>query len=90
MPQLYRHLTQDQRCQIYALRQRGIAQAGIASDLRINQSTISRELSRNKGLRGYHFLQAQRFSEERCSARRGVATVMTEVVPHCWTVWRRC
>ena len=71
MPKLYRHLPQDQRCQIYALRKRGIAQAGIASDLGINQSTSSRELSRNKGLWGYRFLQAQRFSEEIFSARVG-------------------
>ena len=77
MPKLYQHLTQEQRCQIYALKKRGITQAEIASDLGISQSTISRELSRNTGLRGYRFGQAQRLSEERCSARKGVARVMT-------------
>jgi IS30 family transposase len=56
MPQLYRHLTQDQRCQICALRKRGIVQADTASYLGINQSPSSRELARNKGLWGYHFL----------------------------------
>jgi IS30 family transposase len=43
----------------------------------VTQSTISRELARNKGLRGYRFGQAQRLSEERCSARKGPARVMT-------------
>jgi IS30 family transposase len=55
MTKLYRRLTQDQRCQIYALRKRGIAQAGIASGLGTNKSTISRELSRNKRVWGYRF-----------------------------------
>jgi IS30 family transposase len=77
MPKLYQHLTQDQRCQIYALKKRGFTQTEIASDLDVSQGTISRELFRNKGLRGYRFEQAQRLAEERCSARKGVARVMT-------------
>jgi len=64
MPKLYRHLPQDQRCQIYALRKRGIAQAGIASNLGINQSTISRELSRNKGVWSYLFFTSEKFSQQ--------------------------
>ena len=77
MPKLYRRLTQDQRCQIYALRKRGIAQAGIASNMGINQSTISRKLPCNKGLWGCHFYRRKDFQKIRCSARKGVATVMT-------------
>jgi IS30 family transposase len=77
MPKLYHHLTQDQRCQLYALKKREFTQAEIALDLCISQSTISRELARNKGLRGYCFAQAQRLAEERCLARRRVARIMT-------------
>jgi len=77
MPKLYHHLTQDQRCQIYALKKRGFTQIEIASDLGVTQSTISRELVRNRGLRGYRFGQAQRLAEERCLASRRVARVMT-------------
>ncbi len=43
------HLTRDQRCQIYALKQRDFSQGEIAHDLDAHQSTISRELNRNRG-----------------------------------------
>ncbi|MCK4946605.1 MAG: helix-turn-helix domain-containing protein, partial [Alphaproteobacteria bacterium] len=77
MPKAYHHLTRDQRCQIYALNKRGFTQAAIASDLGVSQGTISREMARNNGLRGYRFGQAHRFAVQRCSARKGVARVMT-------------
>jgi len=77
MLKTYHHLTRDQRCQIYALNKRGLTQTEIAVDIGVNQGTVSRELSRNKGLRGYRFLQAHRFAVQRGSARNGVAHVMT-------------
>lgn len=77
MPKGYHHLTRDQRCQIYALKKRDVTQMEIAVDIGVSQSTISRELSRNKGFRGYRFLQAHRFAAQRSSARRGKARVMT-------------
>jgi IS30 family transposase len=77
MPKAYHHLTRDQRCQIYALKKRGFTQAAIASDLGVSQGTISRELLRNNGLRGYRFGQAHRFAVQRCSARKNMARVMT-------------
>lgn len=58
MPKGYQHLTYDKRCQISALLKRGIAQSQIAIDLEINQSTISREIRRNKGKCGYRHKQA--------------------------------
>ena len=73
----YHHLTRDQRCQIYALNKRGVTQTGIAVDIGVSQGTVSRELSRNKGFRGYRFSQAHRFAVQRGLARKGVATVMT-------------
>lgn len=73
----YHHLTRDQRCQIYALRKRGFLQAQIASDVGVSQGTISRELSRNRGLRGYRFKQASEFAARRRSAGSSIATVMT-------------
>lgn len=77
MPKAYHHLTHDQRCQLYVLKQRGFTQAQMAADLGVDQGTISRELARNKGLRGYRFKQAHEFAAQRCSARTGVATTMT-------------
>jgi IS30 family transposase len=78
MPKAYHHLTRDQRCQIYALKRRGLAQTKIAVDIGVSQGTISRELTRNKGFRGYRYLQAHRFAVQRGSARKGVAHVMTD------------
>jgi len=73
----YHHLTRDQRCQIYALKKRGVTQTAIAVDIGVSQGTISRELARNQGFRGYRFLQAHRLAEQRGSARKGLARVMT-------------
>lgn len=77
MPKLYHHLTRDQRCQIYALKKRGFTQTEIAADIGVTQSTISREVVRNAGLRGYRFKLAHDLAKRRCSARKGVARVMT-------------
>lgn len=80
MPKAYHHLTQDQRCQIYALNKRGFSQGEIGLDVGIHQSSVSRELRRNKGLRGYRPKQAGEFAARRVSAGRGVATVMTPLL----------
>ena len=65
MPQGYHHLAYDKRCQIYALLNRGFSQIQIADDIQVDQSTISRELNRNKGRRGYRYKQAQEKATER-------------------------
>jgi IS30 family transposase len=67
MPKGYNHLTYDKRCQIYALLRRGYSQKEIAEDLGISQSTISRELRRNRGKKGYRYKQAEETSKERRS-----------------------
>jgi len=54
----YTQLTQEQRYQIHALLKMGHQQIGIAECLGVHKSTISRELRRNKGLRGYRPNQA--------------------------------
>src|SRR5215467_6932276 len=61
----YHHLTRDQRCQIYALKTTGISQNKIATHLKIDPATISRELKRNTGGRGYRFQQADKLAKER-------------------------
>ncbi len=55
----YTHITEAERYQIYALKKAGISQSKIALQLNRNPSTISRELRRNKGLKGYRPKQAQ-------------------------------
>ena len=49
----YRRLTEGQRNQIYALKRAGFTQRAIAEQIAVDTSTISRELKRNTGLRGY-------------------------------------
>jgi IS30 family transposase len=54
----YTQLTQEQRYQIYALLKMGHTQTEIAKVIGKHKSTVSRELRRNKGLRGYRPKQA--------------------------------
>ncbi len=61
----YHHLTYGSRCQIYALKKSGLSIRGVARALEVSASTVSRELRRNGGRRGYRMKQAQRFSESR-------------------------
>ncbi|HCI52639.1 MAG TPA: IS30 family transposase [Gallionella sp.] len=61
----YTHLTREERYQIYALKKAGHTQSEIANVLERSPSTISRELSRNRGGRGYRPKQAQRLACER-------------------------
>ena len=65
MPEGYLHLTCEQRCQIYALLQSGHSQAHIARKIGVDRSTISRELVRNAGVRGYRFKQAHQKATQR-------------------------
>lgn len=68
----YTHITQEERYQIYALKKAGMNQTKIAEILGRSASTISRELRRNRGLRGYRPHQAHVKSLERraVNARR--------------------
>ena len=61
----YKQLTYEQRCQIEVLKKSGMTQQEIADTVEISQSTISRELKRNRGQRGYRYKQAQCKTDER-------------------------
>jgi IS30 family transposase len=54
----YTQLTQEERYQIYALKKAGHIQAEIAGIIGRDPGTISRELRRNRGLKGYRPQQA--------------------------------
>ena len=65
MPKGFHHLTQDQRCQIDALKTSGLSIRAISRQLNVAPSTISRELKRN-GVNGcYNFKNAQKISSLR-------------------------
>lgn len=61
----YKQLTENERYQIYVMKKAGHSQKDIAHLLGRSASTISRELWRNQGLRGYRPAQAQRMSDNR-------------------------
>ena len=74
MPKGYNHLTYDKRCQIKALLRRKLTQEQIATDLKVSQSSISREIKRNSGKRGYRHKQAHK----KALIRRSVANFGTK------------
>jgi IS30 family transposase len=78
----YTHLTQDERYQIAILVKAGHDQSAIAQLMSRHKSTISRELRRNRGLRGYRPKQAHQLSHARmCACENGLRVADTT-----WTV----
>ena len=63
MIKAYKLLTYEQQCQIYILKITDNTQQDITNAVGASQSTISRELKRNSGLRGYRNNQAQNLTE---------------------------
>lgn len=61
----YTHLTREERYQIYALKKAGHKSREIANVLERSESTISRELARNRGRRGYRPKQAHCMAVDR-------------------------
>jgi len=61
----YTQLTQEERYQIYILKKAEYSQAQIAELLERDKSTISRELRRNRGLKGYRPQQAHNLALRR-------------------------
>jgi len=65
MRKCYTQLTQEERYQIYAYKKAGYSNVMVAQALDRHVSTIKRELSRNKGLRGYRPQQAHCLAQNR-------------------------
>ena len=65
----YKQLTREQRYQIYALKKERHSQSEMAHNLGVHKSTISRELKRNQGGRGYRPKQADELAEARRQQR---------------------
>lgn len=74
----YHHVTRDIRCQIYALKSIGQSLGQIALAVGRDKSTISREIARNTGGRGYRFKQADEKAKYRRSAASKVPKKLTE------------
>ena len=73
MAEGYTHPTPEERYYIRARLKAGDSRSEVARSLGRSPSTVSRELKRNSGLRGYRPKQAQRLADARHAARlRGV------------------
>ena len=70
MGMLYSQLTEGERNQIYALKQARVSNRRMAKILGKDVSTISREIRRNCGQRGYRPKQAHRKAQERRQTAR--------------------
>lgn len=66
----YQHLSSEQRYTIALLLQRGESIRSIALCIGVSASTVSRELRRNKGKRGYSYLLAHMYARERILWRK--------------------
>jgi IS30 family transposase len=73
----YKQLSQAQRYQIEILKKAGKNQKEIAELLGVSAPTISRELNRNKGQKGYRSKQAQIKADK----RRKQAAKATKMTP---------
>jgi IS30 family transposase len=76
----YTQLTREERYQLYALNAAGQNQTEIAQIIGRHKTTISRELRRNRGQRGYRPKQADALAQ-----RRREAKVKPRMSSHAWS-----
>ena len=74
---IYTQLTRGKRYRIRALLKAGLSQSQMAFYLKVHKSTISREIRRNIGHKGYRPRQAH----ERALARRFAAAKRIKITP---------
>ena len=74
----YTQLTQEQRYHIWAMKKAGFNQIEIAQDVGVHKSTISRELRRNTGQRGYRPKQAHNLATSRQQDRARTPRIAPE------------
>ena len=78
----YKQLTPEQRYQIYALKKAGHDRTAMAKIIGVHKSTISRELRRNSGQRGYRAKQAQQMA----LARQQQGANRARITAEAWTL----
>ena len=76
----YNHLSQNERYQIFSLMKEGMNCTQIANNLGRSKSTISREIRRNKGGRGYRPKQADQLARERSIGSRNARRIEPHVL----------
>jgi IS30 family transposase len=74
----YKQLTQEQRYHIAALKKAGFSRGDIAKEIGVHKSTITRELRRNSGQRGYRPKQAHTLAQSRQRDRARTPRIAAE------------
>jgi IS30 family transposase len=82
----FHHLTTEERYHIYIENKKGKSLSDIAKDISKHKSTISRELARNTGQRGYRHKQAHSMALQR-HLDKPKATKMNEAMKQVITPW---
>ena len=82
----YQHLSKTERYQIFILMKDGKTQSQIATLMDRHKSTISRELARNTGLKGYRPKQVCLLAEERSLGSRNAV----QINPKDWDIAVTC
>jgi len=75
----YKHLSLEDRHYIELSIKNEMTLTQIANDLGVSQSTISREVRRNRGQRGYRYQQAHRMAQERHKTKNKAIKLTDEV-----------
>jgi len=87
----YRRVTSEDRLRIKDGLDAGLTKAEIADKLGFHRSTISREIQRNTGGRGYRPQQAQRLASEREASKHGPykmnPVIMTQIIERLELKW---
>ena len=81
---MYKHLSREERYQIYSLMKAKHTPAQIARLLGRHRSTISREIERGHGQRGYRAEQACNKAQERSQGSRNARRLGARVPPSTW------
>lgn len=81
----YAHLAREERYYIYQAVKSGTSLRTIAQKIGRNVSTVSRELARNTGARGYRYRQAEKQSQKR-QASKG----KKRICPETWAYVEQC
>ena len=80
MSKKYHRLCAPDRKVIYNMNKAGFGQAEIGRSIGFSQSTVSKELSRNRGQRGYRHKQADGLARARAQEKKARPKVVTGVI----------
>lgn len=75
----YNHLTREERYHIQTLRKQNVSISQIAKGMGRNKGTVSRELKRNTGQRGYRYQQADGMAKQRHADKPKAVKIIGEL-----------